>query len=308
MQYEPETVEKFERAYAKSKLKGRMIFTDGWTPGKDFAMAGDVALLPSRFAPCELTDLEAKKALCTPVVPNVQGMAQKNFDPSIASEAAKMDAYKGKSEYFMTEEKALSVANEDAKKAFNDVKTKLETAIKKKYKGQLNEDIPEKLLKQTVEGDEKYQKALRALRDSVISDELAACLERALITDRNSKNAETILANQIKADTTWFGNSWLSSTGKSSGQLYFDYHFNNVGKNISKNDLIKLDFSGLTPMGEGSAAGGRGIHFNGKAKKATGIVLGLAALAGLGVTGYKNGWFSPKFAEEKEHGHLSCVG
>ena len=39
----------------------------GWAPGKDWAMCGDVALLPSRFAPCELTDLEAKKALCTPI-------------------------------------------------------------------------------------------------------------------------------------------------------------------------------------------------------------------------------------------------
>lgn len=53
------------------------------------------------------------------------------------------------------------------------------------------------------------------------------------------------IANQIKADTTWFGNAWLSATGKSSGQLYFDYHFNNKGKNISTNDLIKLDFSEL---------------------------------------------------------------
>ena len=69
-------------------------------------MAADVALLPSRFAPCELTDLEAKKALCTPIVPNVQGMAQKNFDPSIAKEAALMDGYKGKHEFFITEKTA----------------------------------------------------------------------------------------------------------------------------------------------------------------------------------------------------------
>lgn len=307
MKYEPETVEKFELAASKPKLKGRMIMTDGWTPGKDWAMAGDAALLPSRFAPCELTDLEAKKALCTPITPNVQGMAQKNFDPDIAADAKLMDAYKGKHEYFMSEETALKAANEDAKTAFNKIKDKLVSDITKKYKGQINEDIPAELLKETLEADEEYKKALRKLRDSVISDEMAECLERALIRDRNSKNAETILANQIKADTTWFGNAWLSATGKSSGQLYFDYHFNNKGKNISKNDLIKLDFSGL---GHGITGGnsGNSIHFNGKTKKIAAAALGLAALTGLGITGYKCGWLSPKFAEEKKHGHLSCIG
>ena len=307
MKYEPETVEKFELAASKPKLKGRRIMTDGWTPGKDWAMAGDAALLPSRFAPCELTDLEAKKALCTPITPNVQGMAQKNFDPDIAADAKLMDAYKGKHEYFMSEETALKAANEDAKTAFNKVKDKLVSDITKKYKGQINEDIPAELLKETLEADEEYKKALRKLRDSVISDEMAECLERALIRDRNSKNAETILANQIKADTTWFGNAWLSATGKSSGQLYFDYHFNNKGKNISKNDLIKLDFSGL---GHGITGGnsGNSIHFNGKTKKIAAAALGLAALTGLGITGYKCGWLSPKFAEDKKHGHLSCVG
>ena len=307
MKYEPETVEKFELAASKPKLKGRMIMTDGWTPGKDWAMAGDAALLPSRFAPCELTDLEAKKALCTPITPHVQGMAQKNFDPDIAADAKLMDAYKGKHEYFMSEETALKAANEDAKTAFNKIKDKLVSDITKKYKGQINEDIPAELLKETLEADEEYKKALRKLRDSVISDEMAECLERALIRDRNSKNAETILANQIKADTTWFGNAWLSATGKSSGQLYFDYHFNNKGKNISKNDLIKLDFSGLR-HGITGGSGGNSIHFNGKTKKIAAVALGLAALTGLGITGYKCGWLSPKFAEEKKHGHLSCVG
>lgn len=307
MQYEPQTVEKFQLFSSKPELKGRMLMMDGWTPGKDFAMAGDVALLPSRFAPCELTDLEAKKCLCTPIVPNVQGMAQKNFDPSVAAEAKLMDAYKGKHEYFMSEKVALEAANEDAKKAFNTVKEKLINEIKKRYKGQINEEIPDALLKSTLENDDKYNKALRTLRDSVISDEMAECLERALITDRNNKNAETILANQIKGDTTWFGNGWLSKTNKSAGQLYFDYHFNNKGKNISKKELIKLNFSGLSEsVGDKTK---RVMHLNShKGKMAAGIAFGAAALTGLGYLGYKIGWLSPKFEEEKKNGSLSCVG
>lgn len=309
MKFEPETVDKFKLASSKPKLQGRMIFMDGWTPGKDFAMASDVALLPSRFAPCELTDLEAKKALCTPIVPNTQGMKQKNFDPSIAAEAAKADAYKGIHEYFMTEETALKAANEEAKKEFNSVKSVLEKEIKNKYKGQINEEIPAELFKTTIEGNEKYQKALRKLRDSVISDEMANCLERALITDRNGSIPETILKNHVNENTTWFGNGWLSKTGKSAGELYKEYHFNNKGKNITKEDLIKLDFSGLTPYRGKTGGSGNWLNFGGaKGKKIAGIALGVAALTGLGIAGYKSGWISPKFREEQKNGHLSCVG
>lgn len=309
MTNEPQTVEKFKLLAEKPALKGRMVLMDGWTPGKDFAMAGDVALLPSRFAPCELTDLEAKKALCTPIVPNVQGMAQKNFDPSIEKEVSLMDAYKGKHEYFMTEETALSAANEDAKKSFEKVKKAVIDEISKEYKGKINEDIPEKLLNETLEGNDKYQKALKTLRDSVISDEMAECLERALITDRNNKNAETILANQIKGDTTWLGNGWMSSTHTASGDLYSKYHFKNQGKNISDKELIKLDFSGLTEGGSGTKVNGGGMKRWFKAnKKAAMITAGALGLVGLGYAGYKSGWLSPRFDEEKKNGHLSCVG
>ncbi len=116
--------------------------------------------------------------------------------------------------------------------------SQVNNTIKNRYKGQINEEIPDKLLKKTLEANTEYNNALRKLRDSVISDELAETLERALIIDRNSENAEKILANQVKADTTWFGNSWMSKTNKSSGQLYFDYHFNNKGKNISNSQQM----------------------------------------------------------------------
>ena len=298
MKFEPQTLEKFKLASSKPNLQGKMIFMDGWAPGKDFAMASDVALLPSRFAPCELTDLEAKKAFCTPIVPNTQGMAQKNFDPSIAEEAAKMDGYKGKHEYFMTEEVALKAANENAKKEFNEVKETLANEIKNKYKGQLNEEIPAELFKETLEGNDKYQKALRTLRDSVLSDEMSECMERALIKDRNGSIPETILKNQANQDTTWFGNGWLSKTGKSSGDLYKEYHFNNKGKNISSQELIKLNFSGLTEWAPaGTTSSSTEIAEKGKSKigefirskkgKWTMGILGGLALIGAGYGIYK---------------------
>lgn len=303
-------VEKFKSLMYRPDLEGRMVLMDGWTPGKDLSLAGDVALLPSRFAPCELTDLEAKKYHCTPVVPNVQGMAQKNFDPSIPAEAKLADGYKGKHEFYMTEEEAFKSANENAQKEFKAIKDKLVSKIKKDYQGVVGDPMPEELFKSTLEGNGDYKKALRTLRDSVISDEMADCLERALIKDRDSSIAETIYKNQLK-DTTWFGNGWLSKTGKHSGDLYWDWHFNNKGKNISKEDLIQLDFSGLHEAPTSTQGGSKinklkaWMHSHKKAAIITGSVIGLA---GLGYAGYKAGWLSPKFRDEKKHGHLSCMG
>lgn len=303
-------VEKFKSKMHKPELAGRMAFMDGFTPGKDFAMAADVALLPSRFAPCELTDLEAKKALCTPIVPNVQGMAQKNFDPSIPEEMKLMDGYKGKHEFFMSEEVAMKAANEEAKTEFNNAKNTIVKEIKGKYKGQVGKDMPEELFNKTIKDNKDYQKALRKLRDSVISDEMAECLERALVKDRNTDIPEKILKNQVDANTTWFGNAWLSKTGKSSGDLYMEYHFKNSGKNITKDDLIKLDFSGITDK-ESKITQKAKKWFNFKSRQgkiALGTIAGIAALGGLGYAGYKSGWLSPKFEEQKKCGHLSCIG
>ena len=80
--------------------------------------------------------------------------------------------------------------------------------------------------------------------------------------------------------------------------------------NISKEDLIKLDFSGLTngvEGGSGIKGGGMKKWFKAH-KKASMITAGALGLVGLGYAGYKSGWLSPRFEEEKKNGHLSCVG
>ena len=122
------------------------------------------------------------------------------------------------------------------------------------------------------------------------------------VTLTNDINSE----NQVNEDTTWFGNGWLSKTGKSAGELYQEYHFNNKGKNIAKDDLIKLDFSDLGESIEGKGSGGRALtNFKGwlkEHKKASIITGGAVLLAGLGYAGYKGGWLSPKFAPEEECG------
>ena len=74
--------------------------------------------------------------------------------------------------------------------------------------------------------------------------------------------------------------------------------------------MIKLDFSELTEGSNGrSKLNGAGMKRWFKAnKKAAMITAGALGLVGLGYAGYKSGWLSPRFEEEKKNGHLSCVG
>ena len=76
-----------------SLFKGRIALLNGWTPGGSFAAAADYAALASRFAPCELTDLEAMKKGCIPIVPKVQGMDQKVFDEAIRRRGIKLEGF-----------------------------------------------------------------------------------------------------------------------------------------------------------------------------------------------------------------------
>lgn len=68
---------------ANKKFEGRVVYLNSFAPASPLSIIADIALLPSRFAPCELTDLEAMKYGACPVVSNIQGLKQKNFDPEI---------------------------------------------------------------------------------------------------------------------------------------------------------------------------------------------------------------------------------
>lgn len=68
---------------ANRKFAGRFVYLDSFAPANPLSIIGDIALFPSRFAPCELTDLESMKYGACPVVTNIQGLKQKNFDPEL---------------------------------------------------------------------------------------------------------------------------------------------------------------------------------------------------------------------------------
>ena len=108
-----------------SKFKGRFVFMNGFAPGVALSMAADTASFPSRFAPCELTDLEAMHYGVTPIVTNCQGLKQKNFDPDIDPNlsAEKQTSFKTLHQFFMTTD-VLRQYDDDMEKAIAWLNTK----------------------------------------------------------------------------------------------------------------------------------------------------------------------------------------
>ncbi len=288
--------------YSKDKdLAGRFICLDGWAPGNSFAAAGDYAALASRFAPCELTDLESMKKCCTPIVPKVQGMDQKVFDPSDKEHAQYINGYKGQHEYYMTEADALSVANDKQKTEFINVKENVIKELKKDYRFKMGEDIPEELLNIQLKENNKYKIALQKLRDSVISDEMADSMARA-IKDRNSEIANKVLKNHVDLKTTWYENGWCNPGNKSTGQLVREMHFNpSNGKNLKPGEELKLNISGLTEY----FSGNKKSFFKTRGGKLVLAGIGIAALGGIMYsTGEKDDCNTPQIKSGK---HISTV-
>ena len=245
----------------KEDFKGRIVLMDGFAPGLPFASASDVCVFPSRFAPCELTDLEAKRMLTTPIVTNCQGLAQKNFDPDIEADKKLMDAFKTKHDFYMTEKDCLAdgVATSKAKEDFLKIKNKLVTEETNRLKNRLGkETVSEVEIYERLHKNNKYQKALRELKDSIISDEVAECLDKALIKYRNGDVAEQLLKNQVNIKTTWEENGWLSKTNLSAAELYRTKHIGATATDIAQQDLLKVDFSKITDVVSGGTKTGGG--------------------------------------------------
>lgn len=108
------------------EFEGRFIFMDGFAPGVALTMAADIASLPSRFAPCELTDLEAMHYGVTPIVTNCQGLKQKNFDYEVdeTTEEAQT-SYKTLHEFFMSHE-VLCQYDDDMEKVISYLDNKMQ--------------------------------------------------------------------------------------------------------------------------------------------------------------------------------------
>lgn len=209
-------------------LKGRVCFMNGFAPGAVFASAADSSIFPSRFAPCELTDLESTKYFSSPIVTNTQGLAQKNFDPRIEAERAKATSYKTKNEFQMGMEKLREVSDE-----FNKEFTRLLDIEKKilEVRGVKAEKIAKQAeinLLQKREINDIYKE----FSNSIITNELAEAMKAKLTETKET--SELIYENIKKLKTGWKNNNDLHPSNKSTFDLYEELHFKPKSKKPEK--------------------------------------------------------------------------
>lgn len=271
------TLEKeIKEALNDPDLKGRIVHIDGWAPAYAMASAADAAVFSSRFEPCGLTDIEAMKYFCTPIVVNTQGFKQKNFDPRIESEKEKATSYKTSHEYNLLKEEVQPIidgwakgseeAKEEAKEEFPVFYTeddngnsvyddslfaefgkeynKFIDERKKSLTKSLNEDeeLPENWddwNELSNDYDFKFNGFARKLKDGILEAELSDAFAAFSTADDETK--ETIFENTKNSDTSWRGNAKLHPSGKSSYELYKERHLDSDYKGAKEEDLTGVD-------------------------------------------------------------------
>ena len=266
-----------EEALNDPELKGRIVHIDGWAPAYAMASAADAAIFSSRFEPCGLTDLEAMKYYCTPIVANTQGFKQKNFDPRIESERDKATSYKTKHEYHLMKNiadliveaygKGSVTAQEALRKEFpafeakdEDGTTYFDDTIFAKFGLEYNKFIEKKHdeLQQSPEGvpedwrdwdklsedyNFKFGGFARELKDGILTAELKQAMSDAVLADDETKRL--IFENTKKLDTSWRGNGNLHPSGKSTYELYKERHLDSKYKGAKSGDLTGVDEEGF---------------------------------------------------------------
>ncbi len=311
-----------ERMNANPLLKGRFALNRGFSPNKPFFLAGSVAILPSRFAPFELTDLEAMKVGCTPLVPNGQGMAQKNYDTAFDGEAQKATSYKTPDEYQMSLETVKKLLPEEDNKKLEKELNEFYKEIKDDYylkngKTMTDEACLTAIFASAALTCRFKDELLRPYKDKIMATEMAEGLRRALIEDRNKDGEKLRLQNQLKMNTKLEENGELSKTGKSTAERYRELHVKREAGKITKEETLlskmkknaknvyervnKAEANPTPPTGT------NGTSVKGVSGKTAALIAAGVAIVAAGIT-----YFATKNAKnkeaDKEEKNLSCVG
>ncbi len=279
----PESVKvanKMKEILADPDLQGRIVHIDGWAPAYALASASDVAIFTSRFEPCGLTDIEAMKYYCTPLVTNTQGFKQKNFDPRNPDEAAKATSFKTQHEFHLLKDQVQLIidaygtenptpealakvkaefpvfASKDA-----DGKEVYDDSLFKKFATEYNKFIngrKEDLINQFGKDESKFPEGwndwdelsknyefkftgfARELKDGILAAETAQALSAFASTPQETK--ELMFENLKKLDTSWNGNGNLHPASESSAEMYKKLHmYSDYSKPVEADKIAKDD-------------------------------------------------------------------
>lgn len=258
---------KLEKMLSDKDLQGRIIHIDGWAPAYAMASAADGAIFSSRFEPCGLTDLEAMKYYCTPIVTNTQGFKQKNFDPRNPDEYDKATSYKttheynlakedvepiiyayanGDEEYIETVKNEFPIFNNDDGTYDDDLFIKFGKEYakliedKRTYYKNTDGELPPKFGdwdEMSKDYDFKFGGCARELKDGILSAEMAGAISSHANADNETK--ELIFENLKNLKTGWRDNEKLHpDSGKTSAELYKEIHLDPEYSSPEERDIL----------------------------------------------------------------------
>lgn len=150
---EGEKIEKQAKELANGKLKGRLIFMDGFAPAYALASAADYALFTSRFEPCGLTQFEAMKYGCIPIVTSTGGFASTVLQ---SDETDTPTGYKTEHSFFMTDETLRNNLNITGEITDKNRRTLRDTALAEEVKNAM-----ERATLTTLSSKEEHEKIMR---------------------------------------------------------------------------------------------------------------------------------------------------
>ncbi len=255
------------------ELQGRVVHVDGWAPVYALASAADAAIFTSRFEPCGLTDIEAMKYYCTPIVTNTQGFKQKNFDPRIVSEREKATSFKTQHEFDLLKSQVELIldaylykkdgaidkvkdefpcfytTDEEGNKVYDD---SLFVTFANDYsefiEAQKNElsakyDNEKKFPKDWNDWDKfskeysfKYAGFARDLKDGILKAETAQAISAFM---KRPEDLKAKMFENLKAlRTDWKGNANLHPTNESSYEMYKKLHMDPEYSKPTEFDVI----------------------------------------------------------------------
>lgn len=273
-------IDKIANMLRDPDLQGRVVHIDGWAPAYALASAADMALFTSRFEPCGLTDIEAMKYYCTPLVTNTQGFKQKNFDPRNPDEAHKATSFKTQHEFHLLKSDVQMIldaygkdnpapeAVEKVKAEFPVFETTDAEGNKKyddslfvnfakeynTYMGEKRKDLEEAYGKDESKYPEgwndwdqeskyyefQFEGFARDLKDGILAAETAEAISAYVSTPADTK--VSMFENLKKLNTGWKGNANLHPSNQSSAEMYKKLHMYPAYSKPTEKDVIAKDY------------------------------------------------------------------
>lgn len=209
-----------------NKYAGHVSFMEAFAPNKILASAAKEILLPSREAPCELTDVETMQFLTMLTATRAQGMDDKNFDPAEGMEEA--TSFKTESGYYISQAEIEACQKHgigDAwKKEYAAFRKNVEIEQNNKATSAFTVKEGEKplTLDEYINYSPEHREALDELLDKyrslILTAGVAACMERGLALTKAQQIK--ICENQLNLKTGWENNHKLTRSSESSADSY----------------------------------------------------------------------------------------